>query len=154
MRMNVLSSVARRIRTDLTLPPLVGDERLGVALSRYASRYNNTTIVLTEYFGLPKDAYVKVASSPVAFSTRWFMRASEEAARKNAGLFLVHLHEHRGRPWFSPIDMRTNRDIVRPLALIDQTVPTGALLFSLDNAAALIARGDGFFAVSTREVVG
>jgi len=140
------------MRADLLRAPIMGGERLGVALSRYASRYTQDTMVLVQYIGLPLTAYSASGSAPISFETRWLMKMAQDAARKNAGIFLVHLHEHRGKPWFSPIDMETNRTIVQPLALIDQTSPTGALVLSLDDAAAVVGRSDGLVAISVRQV--
>lgn len=154
MRINALASILRRMRADLVLPPLVGEERLGVAIARYASAYNQTVIIIVEYQELPREAYVDRLGAPVSFDTRWLMRAAEAAAKRNAGVFLAHLHDHRGKPWFSPVDMRTNRQVIRPLALIDQSLPTGALLLSRDNAAALLGRSDGLIAIPVHEMVG
>lgn len=153
MRLNLLRATASQMRTDLTSPPVVGDERLGIAFTRYASKYTQRTIVVTEYAALPEEAYVREALAPVSFDVRWIMTASENAGLESAGIFLVHLHEHRGKPWFSPVDMDTNRRIITPIALIDQTLPTGALILSLDSAAALVARGDGLVAVAVHEII-
>lgn len=154
MRLNIIARLAQQLRIELTHPPIVGEERLCVAFARYASQYNQDTIVVSDFVPLPKDAYVIDSRVPVSFDTRWLMRTAEGAAHRNAGVFLTHLHEHSGKPWFSPIDMRTNRSILRPMALINQTLPTGALLFSLDHAAALVARSDGLIAVPVHEVPG
>jgi len=152
MKLNISIQTVAKARADLTLPPVSGMERLGLSFARYASTYNTTTIVATEYIPLPENAYVAGHHAPVSFDSRWLMQQSATAAQQHAGIFLVHLHEHRGKPWFSPIDMRTNRDIIRPIALIEQTLPTGALLLSIDSAAGLLARSDGLIRLDIHEV--
>ncbi len=152
MRLNIVLRQMRDLRTELLLPPIIGEERLCVVRARYASQYNQTTIVTVEFAPLPEEAYVLDSRAPVSFDTRWLMRAAEDAAVHNAGIFLTHLHEHKGLPWFSPVDMQTNETILHPMALIDQTLPTGALLLSLDQAVALVARSDGLIPIPVREV--
>lgn len=154
MRLNVLASFLGRMREDFGQPPPVGLERLGLCFARFASSYNMTSIVITEYLAFPPHSYVNARHAPVAFDTRWMMAQAEAAARQNAGIFLTHLHEHLGKPWFSHIDMRTNREIIRPFALIDQSLPTGALVLSFDNTAALLARSDGLLRLDVFEVPG
>lgn len=154
MRLNMLGRMGRRMREDLVLAPVVGEERLGVAFARYASSYNDSVVVVTDYAPLPAGAYVEHTRAPVGFDVRWLMAQSERAGSMNAGLFLVHLHNHYGTPWFSPIDMRTNRAILLPIGLIDQTLPTGALLLSRDRAAALLVRAGRLGALDVAEVPG
>jgi hypothetical protein len=154
VRFNITASLTLQLRAELLRPPLVGEERLCLVFARYASQYNQETIVASYFLGLPEEAYLRDLHAPVSFNTRWLMSAAEAAAHRNAGVFLTHLHEHKAKPWFSPIDMRTNRSVLRPMALIDQTLPTGALLLSLDQQAALLARSDGLIAVPVREVPG
>lgn len=148
----MLSRALAQARADLAQPPLSGLERLGLCIARYASSYNATTIAITEYLAFPAEAYVDRHDAPVSFDTRWLMNQSAVAARRNAGVFLIHLHEHNGKPWFSPVDMRTNRDVIRPMALVDQTLPTGAIVLSFDNVAGLLARSEGLLRLDVHEV--
>lgn len=154
MRLNVIGRMARHMREDLLLSPIAGEERLGVALVRYASSYNRSVVVLTEYRALPNDGYVELVSAPVSFDVRWFMAEAERAASVNAGVFLVHLHDHYGMPWFSPIDMRTNREVLLPISCIDHALPTGALVLSRDRGGAALAQAGRLVAVNVAEVPG
>jgi hypothetical protein len=154
MRLNLLRRTAFAMRSDLLQPPVVGHERLGIAVSRFASLYNQDTIVITRYLPLPRNAYIEGGDAPVSFDSRWLMRAAEEFALGGAGFFLTHLHDHKGRPWFSPTDMRTNQRVIRPIALVDQALPIGALVLSVDGASALLARSDGLIAVPVHDMVG
>lgn len=152
MRLNIARTLAAQMRSDLLLPPPVGEERLGLAYARYVSAYTDEAIVVTKYVPFAREAYITDPHVPVAFSTRWLMNAAERAAQEDAGIFLTHVHAHYGVPWFSAIDMRTNREILMPFGSVDQSLPIGAVLQSLDRSCALLVRGHRLVALPVFEV--
>ncbi len=151
MRLNATSSLRRQLVTELLKPPTIKGvaERLAVVYARFASESTHSVVVAVDFQMLPDHAYV---SGPDAanFDVRWLVQAGQDADSRNCGILLAHLHEHRGRPWFSPPDLRTIREVIYPLYRMSPQVPQGALLFSLDRAVAMIAASNGF--VSVRNV--
>jgi hypothetical protein len=152
MRLRLPRSLFFEAVADLRRPLHIAFERVGVYYCRFASEYEQGVVVAAEYFPCPDDAYVD-GPQAANFDTRWFMRASQDAAAAHAGVFLTHLHDHRGRPWFSRPDMETNRNLVQPISRIDGTLPCGALLLSNDSAAALVASGDNLTGIGRVRIV-
>ena len=71
-------------------------------------------------------------------------------------MFHVHAHEHEGRPWFSPTDLRENRKFMLDFWHVRPEYPHGALVLSLDSAAGLcwVQANRKPFRISDFDVVG
>ena len=153
MRLHLTLATFREVVDDLCRSSSVAYERVGVTHCRFSSQYQQNVIVVTKYIPCPEESYVD-GPEAANFDARWLMRASEVAASENAGVFLTHMHEHKGIPWFSPPDMNTNKRLVHPISRIDPTLPCGALLLSLNSAVALVAVGTGFTTIRPVMIVG
>jgi hypothetical protein len=138
---------------DLSRPSPLAFERVAVFHARFASQYEQGIVVLTGYSPCPDDAYMP-GEQAANFDSRWLMEESQRAAMQNAGIFLTHAHDHRGKPWFSISDSKTNTTLVYPISRIDPSLPSGALLLSQDSAVALVATSEGFEAVRAVAIVG
>src|ERR1700688_750062 len=154
MKLKITSPMAAKIRADLrkaiALPGV--DERLAIVYARFASEVTQTVVVAAYYAMLPDNAYV-AGPDAANFDVRWLMQMAQGADRRNCGLLLTHLHEHKGRPWFSPADLWTVREVLYSLYRASPRFPQGALLFSSDAAVALIASAGGFVAVRDVSIV-
>jgi hypothetical protein len=112
-------------------------EPLALVHVRYAAEDVRDAIVAVDAEPFPPDAYVE-GPDGANFDVRWFVQRANDLVARNAGVMLAHMHVHRGLPCFSGIDRRTNISVISPLASC-ATVPTGALVLSLDHCAAFIA---------------
>jgi len=91
----------------------------------------------------PDEAYVD-GPDGANFAVPWLMNALDEAANSNAGALLCHQHSHRGKPDFSGTDQRTNDRVMAKQRLVNDGVPFGAMVVSLDDFRALVAAASGF----------
>lgn len=67
-----------------------------------------------------------------------FRRILQVAYGKPVSVLHVHRHEHRGKPWFSDIDLREARKYVPDFWKVRSGFPHGILVLSHDSAAGLI----------------
>jgi hypothetical protein len=69
-----------------------------------------------------------------------FRRILQFAYNNPVSILHVHRHEHRGKPWFSDIDLREAQKYVPDFAKVRADYPHGILVLSHDSAAGLIWR--------------
>lgn len=69
------------------------------------------------------------------------MAIANRSGDSNAGVMLVHTHKGLGCPEFGWTDRNTNQHVIAKLAVGVPTVPYGAILFSDDQAIAIIFNG-------------
>jgi len=135
-RLHVPQTLLHEIQKAVT-PTKDRIEPLALLHVRYASEFVREVVVATGFVVFPEEAYVD-GPAGANFDTRWLVRTTNAEVPQNAGVLLVHSHGGRGKPGFSSIDQRTNRDIMAPLAIGVATIPYGALVLSDDTGTAVV----------------
>ena len=64
-------------------------------------------------------------------------KAMQRAYNEPVGMFHVHMHDHRGSPWFSQVDLAENNKFVPDFWNVRPEMPHGALVLSRDSIACL-----------------
>lgn len=148
------------VRRDLERRHAFAGERVGFLTCRPARLDNGgLLIVVADYEPVADDDYVNDRSAAAVMGPTAIRKAMQRAFNGGAGdlsLFHVHMHNHRGIPGFSRIDLREDRKFVPDFFNVAPSFPHGAIVLSHNKAAGLCwtARGEEPRAVTRFEVVG
>jgi hypothetical protein len=148
------------VRSDLERRHAFAGERVGFFACRPARLENGgLLIVVADYEPLADDDYVNDRSAAAVMGPNAIRKAMQRALNGGAGdlsLFHVHMHNHRGIPGFSGIDLREDRKFVPDFFNVAPSVPHGAIVLSRNKAAGLCwtARGEEPRPVNRFEIVG
>jgi hypothetical protein len=128
-----------RVLADLRRPHPFAYERVGFLSARLGTAADGLRLVLlTDYHPVPDDQYVKDSSCGARINSDAIREAMQRVLNTGAGSFHVHLHEHRGTPWFSDTDADETPRVVAGLRTVGPAAPHGMLLLSDDQAEAWV----------------
>lgn len=131
-------AVHDEMRRDLGRRHAFAAERVGFLLTKLGNRSSQVEqVVLTStYWPLPDDAYIDDPSVGARYEAAVHRALFERAIAENVGVFHVHVHEHRGRPGFSGVDLDCIRKLVPSLRTVQPKQAHGGLLLSMDAVTA------------------
>lgn len=143
------------IRADLHRPHEFANERVGFARCRVASLGGGGMLVLPfEFNAVPDNQYVREETVGACIGAAAIRSAMAAALSGATAVLHVHMHEGRGQPRFSSVDIQNYPKLVCALQHAGPTVPHGALLLSRDSVNALIwAPGERHPAANGRVVI-
>jgi hypothetical protein len=141
LRIHMPRSILHAV-TGIVTPNRLRPEPLALLRVRYASEERRDVVVVIGTISFPETAYVK-GDAGANFDTRWLVHVTNDELQTNAGVLLAHWHGGTGRPSFSSVDRKTNRDVIAHLAIGVAAVPYGAMVLSLDQQTAVLATGGG-----------
>lgn len=123
---------------DLNRPHPFAAERVGFFSCRVGALKPAGWVVLAHDFH-PVDGadYLRDRSVGAMMGPTAIRKALQVALSKEVGMFHVHIHGHRGRPWFSDIDLRETAKFVPDFWHVRPHLVHGAIVLSLDSAAGL-----------------
>lgn len=121
------------IRDDLRRHHPTASERVGFV----ACRGDSTLLVAYDYLPLLDDEYEPSWEAAAQYSAAAINRMLKEARARQASMFNVHEHGHRGIPGFSSIDLRS-LDAIMPAFFGMHPGPHGGLVLSHDAAAGAV----------------
>ena len=147
MKLRITPAMHRELFAVTTATP-DKPEPLALVWLRQTSEVSPDVIVVVKVEPFPDSAYVD-GPDGANFDVAWLVEAAARIGRCNAGLALAHMHGNKGRPRFSSVDQRTNRSIIRKLALMDQHLPYGAILLSKDAISAQLESSNGSVPLET-----
>lgn len=132
-------SIYEAARDDLRRDHRFAAERVGFLFGRRGAGSNGEElIILSSFNGVADDHYVDDPYVGARIGPNAIHGALQHALANGVGAFHVHVHEHRGTPWFSPTDLRDVEEFVRPFRSLVPSQPHGFLVLSLDRGAALV----------------
>lgn len=133
---NDLLDAARR---DLRRSHSHAAERVGFVLCRVGNELGTEKLLLPfEYMPVRDEYYIPDPFVGARIDGNAIRFAMERVLRDRAAVLHVHLHEHRGRPTFSKVDIDNYPLFVRAFRNVGADMPHGALLLSHDCADALV----------------
>lgn len=148
------------VRPDLERRHPFAGERVGFFTCHPARLENGgLLIVVADYEPVADNDYVNDRSAAAVMGPRAIRKAMQRALNGGTGdasLFHVHMHNHRGVPGFSGVDLRENSKFVPDFFNVAPSVPHGAIVLSRNKAAGLCwtANGQGPRPVTRFEIVG
>jgi hypothetical protein len=128
-------ALCEQMRLDVVRPHPFALERVGFAFGRPAA--SASLVLLYEYESVPDDDYVNDGMAGATFGAAAIRRVRQRILDRGDSAFHVHMHEHRGRPWFSRLDRSSLAQVVGSFRSMARKVPHGAILLSDDSIAAL-----------------
>ncbi len=129
------------VRKDLARPHKFAAERVGFIAVRAASAKNSLVLLAQAYHPLTDEDYVNDQSVGAMMGQEAIRKALNVALLESAGMFHIHMHEHRGRPSFSRTDLREQLKFVPDFFKVRPQLPHGAIVLSHDRAAGRVWLG-------------
>jgi hypothetical protein len=134
----------QQVRSDLQRPHSFAAERVGFLLCR-AGRLDHTGLLVlaADYHAVKDDDYIedhRVGAMMGPAAIRKAMQRAYNAGGQDIGLFHVHMHEHRGMPGFSRVDLTEYMKFVPDFFNAAPAMAHGAVVLSLDRAIGLCWR--------------
>lgn len=146
-----------RAYEDLSKPHPFAAERVGFLSCRVGALKPTGWVVLAhDYHPVAEADYLLDQSVGAMMGPAAIRKALQFALRNEVGMFHVHIHSHRGRPWFSGLDLRETAKFVPDFWHVRPHLVHGAIVLSLDSAAGLCwhPQGAGPIIFSKFSVVG
>jgi hypothetical protein len=126
-----------RVRDDLARPHEFSFERVGFLSARLGNQFGDQLLVLlTDYHPVLDDDYLPDPDCGARINSGAIRAAMQRVLDTGDGAFHVHLHDHRGRPYFSSLDRDEIPKIVAGLRNAGPSAAHGMLLFSRDHGIA------------------
>ena len=126
------------IRRDLDRPHAFAAERVGFVSCRVGGLVPGGLIVLAHSYHPVEDAdYLRDWTVGAMMGPAAIRKAMQRAYNEPVGMFHVHMHDHRGSPWFSQVDLAENNKFVPDFWNARPEMPHGALVLSRDSIAGL-----------------
>jgi hypothetical protein len=128
-----------RMQQDLSRPHEIAAERVGFLYVRQGAGDAGSLLVIgSDYVPVADDHYLEDAYVGARIAGQAIRSAMQRALDTGEGVFHVHRHDHRGRPWFSRVDQVELRKLVPSFQNVGPMSVHGALLLSLSEATALV----------------
>ncbi|MGH2442612.1 MAG: hypothetical protein ACRDFX_05575 [Chloroflexota bacterium] len=128
------------IRRDLRRPHAFASERVGFISVRADKTVSNLLLIGEGYYPVADEDYVDDPTVGAMMGQEAIRKALNVALLNPVGMFHVHLHSHRGRPRFSPTDVREQRKFVPDFFKVRKH-PHGALVLSFNQQYGMVWLG-------------
>jgi len=128
-----------RMQHDLSRPHPFAAERVGFLYVQLGSGEANSWLVLgADYVPVADEHYLKDMTVGARISGEAIRSTMQRVLNTGEGVFHVHRHDHRGRPWFSRVDLAELRRLVPSFRNVGPKAVHGTLLLSLTETTALV----------------
>ena len=139
--MNIHFKMTQQLRAemlaDLARPHEFAFERVGF-ISCQAARTPTCLLLLAQSFHPVADEdYLPDESVGAMMGTDAIRKALELAYNTGVAMAHVHCHDHKGKTWFSGIDLKESAKFIPDFFKVCPNVPHTAIVFSRDSAAGL-----------------
>jgi hypothetical protein len=125
------------IVADLRRPHPFAAERAGFIGCKVSRCRDGFLVFSHTYMSLPDDWYADDQCFGCVFNSHAMRAAMQFALTNDASMFHVHLHDHKGLPWFSRPDIRESARYVPDFWNVKPMLPHGTLVLSANAAAGL-----------------
>ncbi len=109
-------------------------ERIGFLCTKTISLRSGECIVLAiDYLPVDDKNYIYDPMVGAKINSAAFRIAMQDCLDKNYGCFHVHLHDHFGKPFPSPVDKKSNPGIITSLGNVARQNVYGVMILSRDS---------------------
>lgn len=127
-----------RVRTELRRPHSFAAERVGFLSCRVGAIEPSGWIVLAHAFHpIADNDYLRDRSVGAMMGSAALRKALQFSFHHEVGMFHVHIHDHRGDPWFSRTDLRENATFIPDFFHVRPHLVHGAIVLSQDSLAGM-----------------
>lgn len=135
----ISNQLLQNIHNDLSLPHEFAAERVGFICGRLGKVSRDTTLILAaDYQRVSDDDYINDPSVGAMINSAAIRKALQFSFNNHATILHVHRHEHKGKPMFSPVDMREYKKFIPDFFKVQPRLPHGAIVLSQDSALGAI----------------
>jgi hypothetical protein len=134
----IKADLLKRIRTDLHRPHAHAYERVGFVSARPATLSSGgLSLMAFAYHPVSDEQYVKRRDVGAFIDASALREALQRTYQQKCATFHVHMHDHKGAPWFGEYDLSESAKFVPDFFNVAPAVPHGALILSHDMVAGL-----------------
>lgn len=135
MRMifKLAGSFLRSVRRDLERPHPFAAERVGFISARAAASSHSLILIAEGYHPVADTDYLDDMTVGALMGPDAIRKALDVALLQPVGMFHVHIHDHKGRPRFSPTDTQEQHKFVPDFFTVRPSLPHGAIVLSRDR---------------------
>lgn len=134
----ITSSLDRQVRSNLQAKHKFAAERVGFIACKVAELDDDGLILLAkDYYPVADDDYIDDMSVGAMMGPAAIRKALKIAYTENMCMFHVHMHEHRGIPRFSKVDLRESAKFIPDFWNVRPKLPHGTLVLSHNAASGL-----------------
>lgn len=134
--------LAQEARHDLARRHAFAHERVGFISARVSATEDELLILAYGYRPVADEDYLWNPSVGAQMGPDAIRKALQWALSGGGAIFHVHSHGGRGRPGFSPVDVRENAKVIPSFFQVAHEYPHGALVLSNDTAFGHIWLGE------------
>jgi len=127
-------SLRRAMLEDLQRPHEFAFERVGFLACHAAALKDGLLILATSYQAVADENYIKDKTVGARINGAALRAALQTSLDHNAGMFHVHMHEHKGQPIPSPTDRIESRKFIPDFFNVTPALPHGTVILSEDSA--------------------
>lgn len=147
-----LSSWLGSARREAVEMPGISDR---IATESRTHEGSTLMILASSYSPVLDDDYIDDPTVGAKIGSTAIRIAMQRSLDTGMGVLHVHMHEGRGRPWFSTTDMKSMNNLMPSFFNVSPNVPHGALVLNQDSFAGVIWKDKGTsLAISRLSVVG
>ena len=134
----IARTLLRKTFDDLRRPHPFAAERVGFFSCRVgALRPSGWVVLAHDFHPVADDDYLRDLTVGAMMGPAAIRKAMQIVLSHEVCMFHVHIHEHRGQPWFSKTDLREDAKFVPDFWHVRPHLVHGAIVLSSDSAAGL-----------------
>lgn len=135
--MNISFKIARplleQIHADLSRPHHIAAERVGfLACGISTLSTGGIALLANTYHPVEDSHYLRSQKVGALINSDAIRAAMEIAMSRRVSIIHIHRHEHRGLPYFSPVDLVGNAQLMPDFWNVSPSLPHGAIVLSHD----------------------
>jgi len=128
-----------QVRRDLHTTHPFAAERVGFLFARVGNQSEQEKLILPAMYSPVQDhQYIDDPKVGACIDSSAIRSAMQTALASGVSVFHVHMHEHKGRPRFSRVDLANYPGFIGAMRNVAPNVAHGALLLSEDSCDALV----------------
>jgi proteasome lid subunit RPN8/RPN11 len=131
--LKIRSELLDEILTDLRRGHPFAAERVGFIIARPTRSQSGIILFASRYVVVPDDGYAEDYSAGAVMNERTIFGAMQIGYAENVSVIHVHLHDHLGKPGFSPTDRRESAKFVPAFLGARPEYPHAAIVLSADS---------------------
>lgn len=136
--LKMTSALIGAIRADLERPHPFAHERVGFILAGLAKVGADLAILAHTYQPIADEDYLDDPTVGAMMGPAAIRKALQQALQTRSAALHVHMHDHRGQPGFSAVDLRENAKFVPNFFNVGPQRAHGAIVLSRDGVAGQI----------------
>jgi hypothetical protein len=138
-KFRITGNLLKRVQNDLALQHPFAHERIGFLKARPSWALDGTLLMLgADYLTFDNQDYINNPKFGALIGSKAVRCALQVALSEQVGLFLTHIHDHRGVPTYSAIDLHESNKLIPDFFKVAPQTPHGTVLLSLDSIVSQI----------------